>query len=157
MFALRLIQANHKPLHTRVEDITNSTEHLAKDLYERQSSVRDKNGSKLLTYKRLNTLLDVHKMYSEHHTLPDNLRTCFTRFRTSSHRLRIEMGRWSRIPSPLRTCQCDSGDVQDEEHVFKCPLTAAVRQQATFNGGCKELFENATYKNLKMLKDLWKF
>ena len=153
MFALRLIQANHKPLHTRVEDITNSTEHLAKDLYERQSSVRDKNGSKLLTYKRLNPLLDVHKMYSEHHTLPDNLRTCFTRFRTSSHRLRIEMGRWSRIPSPLRTCQCDSGDVQDEEHVFKCPLTAAVRQQATFNGGCKELFENATYKNLKMLKD----
>ncbi len=39
-----------------------------------------------------------------------------TRIRLSSHRLRVETGRWDRIPFENRTCLC--GAVQTEEHVL---------------------------------------
>ena len=103
----------------------------------------------------LNPSVDIHKIYKDNHSLPDNLRMAFTRFRTSSHRLRIEMARWNRpVPPPAeRTCRCDAGEVQDEEHVFTCALTAATRQQAGFTGGCCEFFSDPSMDNLIMLKE----
>ena len=52
--------------------------------------------------------------------IPDYLRITFTRFRLSSHRLRVEVGRWSRTPREERVCACGTG-VQDEFHLFQCP------------------------------------
>ena len=58
----------------------------------------------------------------------DYLRINFTRFRTSSHRLRIETGRWSRIPHEQRLCECGEG-VQNEQHIMTCPLLNDIRRR----------------------------
>ena len=58
--------------------------------------------------------------------LPEHLRISFSRLRLGSHRLRIETGRWSRLPREDRKCPC--GGVQDECHaVLECPLTSDLR------------------------------
>ena len=60
--------------------------------------------------------------------MPEYVRVTLTRFRTSSHRLAIETGRWSRIPPEQRLCDC--GRPQTEEHaICTCPLTANVRER----------------------------
>ena len=49
-----------------------------------------------------------------------NLRTVFTKFRLSSHKLLVERGRWKslKLDYELRKCTlCDSGDIEDEYHV----------------------------------------
>ena len=46
----------------------------------------------------------------------------------SSHNLKIETGRWSRIPRENRLCEC--GEVQDELHItLLCPKTNAMREK----------------------------
>ena len=53
----------------------------------------------------------------------------FTRFRLSSHHLKIETGRWARIDAADPLCECGNG-VQDESHVlFNCPKTGSVRER----------------------------
>ncbi len=88
--------------------------------------------SRIDTYMSLNPNLVVHPVYmvSEHY-IPDYQRISFSRFRLSSHRLRVESGRWARIPRMNRLCTCGMG-VQDEAHVmFHCPRSTTIRQ--TFN------------------------
>ena len=51
----------------------------------------------------------------------------FTRFRLSSHHLKIETGRWARIEVERRVCDCGRG-IQDELHVLlKCAKTEELR------------------------------
>ena len=46
----------------------------------------------------------------------------FTRLRTSSHRLRIEIGRYQGIPRHNRICtKCSANEIEDEIHfLFQC-------------------------------------
>lgn len=82
--------------------------------------------SKFLTYVSMNPDLTLHRMYADNN-VPEFQRTLFTRLRLSAHNLRIETGRWSRLPRENRLCEC--GSVQTEEHVLiLCPLTAQLRQ-----------------------------
>ena len=65
----------------------------------------------------INPELSVHPMYKN----PIGERD------TSSHRLKIETGRWSRIPRDQRTCVCNEG-VQTEEHVLTaCPSVNDIK------------------------------
>ena len=65
-------------------------------------------------------------MYIMSPYIPEHLLIAFTRVCLSSHRLRIETGRWARIPRERRLCDC--GAVQAEEHVLvRCPLTETPR------------------------------
>ena len=58
--------------------------------------------------------------------IPEYLRLSFSRVRLSAHRLKVETGRWARIPRDHRLCAC--GSVQDEEHVMQyCPLVQHIR------------------------------
>ena len=50
---------------------------------------------------------------------PRDQRVEVTRFRTSSHRLKIETGRWSRIARERRLCDCGQEMIQDEIHVIE--------------------------------------
>ena len=48
------------------------------------------------------------------------VRTSFTKFRLSSHKLLVERGRWtiSKLDYKLRMCTfCNCGDIEDEYHV----------------------------------------
>ena len=66
----------------------------------------------------LNSGLDVHKIYKKSVYIPDYLRVSFTRLRLMSHNLKIETGRWSRLPREARVCTCNS--VQYKMNVTLC-------------------------------------
>ena len=86
--------------------------------------------TKAVTYRSFNPDLLVHSIYTTDNEIimDDDLRTAFTRFRLSSHRLKIETGRWARIDPENRVCQCGE-DVQSEEHVLcQCSLVNEIRK-----------------------------
>ena len=87
--------------------------------------------TKLATYvNELNSALCVHQIYKTKVYIPDYERTAFTRLRLISHNLKIETGRWSRIPRESRVCQCNNVHVQTEKHVLLyCALTEQYRIQ----------------------------
>ena len=84
----------------------------------------------LYMYKMVNPSLSVHNVYKRggNEYVPEYLRVPFTRLRLPSHRLRIETGRWSRIPRENRLYAC--GVIQDEAHVIQvCPNVGHIRQR----------------------------
>ena len=108
--------------------------------------------SKFQMYKRLNPNLEVHSLYSKNApVVPDYLRITFTRFRLCSHRLRVELGRWSRTPREERICGCGEG-IQDEFHIFQCPLTEDIfsSDQITYNSP-DAIFQETSVEELQML------
>ena len=74
--------------------------------------------------------------------VPEYVRTAFTRIRLGSHRLRIETGRWARLPADERLCMC--GAVQTELHVLLfCPETEPLRDS----------FPNLNFRDLEALME----
>jgi hypothetical protein len=85
--------------------------------------------SRVTTYKSINPDLTPHAIYGVTSPIPEPYRIALTRFRLSSHYLKIETGRWSRIPREERWCVCRE-DLQTEEHVLlNCPRTLHIRRQ----------------------------
>jgi hypothetical protein len=61
--------------------------------------------TKFRTYLTLNPELGVHNLYTKQApTIPDYLRITFFLYSLSSHRLRVEIGRWSKTPCNERLC-----------------------------------------------------
>ena len=86
--------------------------------------------SKVATYLTMHPTLEVHPIYYLPHTILDEKRVEFSRFRLSAHRLKVVTGRWMRTPRERRTCSCDSSSWQDERHALvECPLTVNIRQK----------------------------
>ena len=94
-------------------------------------SIRDRPllATKFQTYKNeLNLSLNVHPIYKSSIFIPDYQRQSFSRVRLISHNLKIETGRWSRIPRERRVCPCDGTQLQTETHALtSCPLTHNIR------------------------------
>ena len=108
--------------------------------------------TKFQTYRSLNPTLDVHPLYTASTpTIPDYLRIEFTRYRLSSHRLRVEIGRWSRTPPEERVCSCGTG-IQDEPHIFQCPLVEELFQthEKSFSSPA-DFFSGTDIDDLKLL------
>ena len=81
------------------------------------------------TYLEMNPTLTVHPLYNSD-KISEYCRISFTRIRLSSHYLKIETGRWSRIPREERLCPCSQ--VQTEAHVLlECPLLQYLRLSFT--------------------------
>ena len=97
----------------------------------RHQAMRECTKTKTVTYRNINPSFSVHSMYtSADKYIADYRRTEMTRFRVGSHRLKVETGRWSRLPREQRTCSCVVGGVQDEEHVvFQCEYTRDLREK----------------------------
>ena len=80
--------------------------------------------SKLGTYYRVNPSLQPFGMNDG--TVTENERILLTRYRTGSHSLAVELGRFSNIPRQNRFCTCGAS-VQTVLHIFtECQLTRAV-------------------------------
>ena len=95
---------------------------IANDKEKRIQRIQLSKKSKIITYRTINPTLESHSIYSTTYPEKDSIRVPFTRLRTSSHRLKVEIGRWSRIPHELRMCQCEL-EVQTEKHALtNCPL-----------------------------------
>ena len=97
------------------------------ELQRIRASVASNTSSRRVMYRLLNPALNVHPMYK----LPlvaERCRKATSRLRLGSHSLKIETGRWSRIPREARLCMC--GEVQDEVHVLLyCPITRPFRER----------------------------
>ena len=102
-------------------------------------------GSKAITYRTINPELKVHPIYCTQQYVNERARLTFTKLRLSSHSLKVETGRWSRIPRENRLCECGNA-VEDEEHVLLfCPKTDLAR--AKFN------VSRDVYPNIGVLMD----
>ena len=71
----------------------------------------------------------------------------FVRLVTSSHRLRVETGRWDKPVATEykdRKCQlCNSGDIEDEYHfVLKCPVHSSIHDVYQCNIGTDQAWWN---------------
>ena len=115
--------------------------------------IENAHGTKFNTYKTvLNPQMNVSPVYTTNDYIPDYQRTAYTRIRVMSHRLKVETGRWSRIPADQRVCPCDGTSVQDEEHVLiTCPNTLHLRQRfprLTFTSAAELLDEPEHLKDL---------
>ena len=90
-------------------------------------------GTKAETYRLLNPELKVHPVYTTKEYVDERARISFTQLRLSSHSLKVETGRWSRIAREERLCQC-GGSIEDEEHVLlRCPKTNDAREKFHVN------------------------
>ena len=114
-----------------VNDCRTSTDNLAfAGLQALKESVQNSPRSKFRAYVSMNPSLSIHPVYSSvsiNDSVPEYKRMSFSRLRLISHRLRVETGRWSRIPHDQRLCSCSEA-VQTEEHVIcHCPMTLSIR------------------------------
>ena len=107
----------HNPVDNPYQNLVNSV------------YMKSNHGTKMNTYvNTLNTTMSVHPIYTTNVYIPDFQREAFTRLRLMSHNLRIETGRWSRIPPERRVCPCDNTQSQTESHVLiDCTLTENIR------------------------------
>jgi len=123
----------------------------------REAIMADNRSSKLNTYKILNPDLSLCEIYKENICyIPDYVRAEFTKFRTSSHYLNIEKGRWQRIPREQRYCTCDDESIQDEMHVlYNCPITQNIREKFNINEATtlREIFD---VKNVYFIYEIMK-
>ena len=127
--ALRLCSQANTPMHRLLLELGNGTYLQTTRIEEVKTKCREKanTATKFSTYLQINPHLEVHETYLDT-SIPDYLRVSFTRLRLSAHRLKVETGRWQRLPRELRTCSCDEQSVQDEAHVLlQCPLTDYLR------------------------------
>ena len=103
--------------------------HVLDNRQQTMDQVRASASTKKQQYANLNQSLEPSPIYRAPKGIlvPEHLRTSYTRLRLSSHNLRIETGRWARIPENMRLCQCGN-NVQSEHHaLLSCPLTADLR------------------------------
>ena len=92
-----------------------------------RAAVDNPRSTRRVTYNDLNPTLSRYSMY-DNPACPEYARISTTRLRLSSHFLRVECGRWARIPREQRTCSCDGSAVQDETHMLlSCPHTQDLR------------------------------
>ena len=102
-----------------------------------QSDSSRRLSSRRLTYKYVNSEMEVDKVYTKKQVINEVHRLCFTQFRTSGHSLACETGRWNRrgrgrLPLEERLCSC--GQIQTEQHVTQhCPMTQGIRDLYHFN------------------------
>ena len=130
IIAHRLVSENNGPVYQFIRrsleynpDI-NPFSNLVSLLRERGRDV-----TKFNTYTtELNRSMSIHPVYTTVKFIPDYQRVSFSRVRLMSHSLKIEIGRWSRIPRERRVCRCDNNHVQTEAHVLiNCVLTQNIR------------------------------
>ena len=130
MHVYRLTMAKNSKMAAYIRSLSTCADFIEADRRERIDRVQSSTRTKSATYTTINPSFEIHPIYQQgEETVDDYLRIAFTRLRTSSHRLKIETGRWSRIPRERRLCQCGE-DIQTEEHVIvHCGLTRGIREK----------------------------
>ena len=120
--------------------------------YKRAWAVRtDENTGKLRTYKTVKS----NGYHAEHYVtshMPRSFRSAMAKFRLGVAPIRLETGRYERLPVEQRLCQmCENRCAEDENHVIlKCPFYDDLRYS---------LVKEAEYvcSNFSVLSDAGKF
>ena len=157
MYALELTRTDNPKLSQYIDSLLNDGRKIIeKDMSNRIECAKKSKRTKMKTYCVINPNFDIHPIYTNKNAVDDYLRVTFTRLRTSSHRLRIETGRWSRLAPEKRVCRC--GEVQTECHALtECPLVEDIRERY----GCQRIDfhsfmcdDKATYELLMLYEIL---
>ena len=138
-YALRLVLNNTYNTSNYLNNlIDNNLNDYLQDNESLKTSIRQSDSSRRRVYcNSINGDLFTHTIYSTKHNIYEPYRIAFTRFRTSSHNLAVETGRWNRrgrgrLPMEERLCSC--GLIQTEEHVISsCPLSQSLRDNYNFS------------------------
>ena len=151
MYALSLTHEENPSTSRYITELLSHQGNLLQtDINQRKTRIRTSERSKIITYRCINPTLETHSIYKVNLKLDDYLRTDFTRFRLSSHRLLIETGRWLRLPREARICQCGE-NVQTEEHALtECTIVEPIRQKY----GYKNINFHSFMSNEKSKTDL---
>ena len=155
-----MTEQENRTMHRYIQDLLTAPNNIIEtNLSATKLRIMSSLKTKAVTYREFNPDLSIHPMYSGKTVVDDDLRTSFTRLRLSSHRLRIETGRWSRVERADRLCQCGS-DIQTEKHVLiDCNLVEDIRRAH----GCDTiewrefLTEDKTEQQLMMVKKILNF
>ena len=159
MFTLSLTHRENPVVSRYINGVMEEVDILASDLRVRKEKIELSTRTKLMTYRVMNPNLSVHPLYeSKDRVSDDYLRISFSRFRLSSHRLKIETGRWTGIPQENRLCQCGQS-VQTERHVLcDCALVNHISNSFGYeNVELDEFISNASKRHLSMLKAILEF
>ena len=126
MFVWSLLKRFNIPLAQKVDAVLEFPDHVERGIAELKRRISASDRTKSVLYSRLNPEFVTHPVYCSRLLIPETYRISFTRLRLTSHNLRSETGRWSRLPAERRLCPC--GGIQDEEHIImSCPKTHALR------------------------------
>jgi len=132
-FALDLAKHCASPMGKYFADLecTRQTNIAFTGSIEVKNRVRTATSSRASIYMTLNPSLSVHAMYTMvKDPVPEYMRIATSRMRLGSHRLKIETGRWSRIPRENRLCICNEEKIQSEEHVLiDCKCSSNLRDR----------------------------
>ena len=134
---------------TKLKNIGFQYNYYGESLVRAKNAIRFSNKTRRITYLSLNPELVINDLYSGSFNIPEFARIAVTRLRTSSHRLKIESGRWARIPRDLRLCSC--GEIQDEEHVLlRCPMSQELRSTFSLTANFRSASQllNAKYPDI---------
>ena len=159
MFALQLTEMRNHNMWEYISGVLKEDNFISKGMESLKTIVKESERTKSKTYLLLNPNLSIHSSYlSSSNMIPEYLRIVFSRFRLSSHRLRIETGRWARIPPEDRLCQC-GGAIQTEEHVLvSCPLVQHIRDLYSYDISYPDFLENMkTVNEFTLLYKITKF
>ena len=108
MFVWSLLRQYHVPLSQKVDSILQQPDHVNKGMNDLMRTVSTSDRTKSVLYCRLNPGLETHSVYISRTLTPEPYRVSFTRLRLTSHNLKSETGRWSRIPADRRLCPFNS-------------------------------------------------
>ena len=135
-----------------IQSITEGSDFASKELQMMKDFVVGASGTKFQTYVALNPDLSQHMLYTRcAPVVPDYLRITFSRYRLSSHRLRVEIGRYQGTSHDERLCSCGLG-VQDELHIFICPRVEDVlNTQAKVYASPSDFFSDTKVEDLHIL------
>ena len=96
------------------------------------------------TYVGINPTLVCPTMY-QIYTLNESHRMIMTKYRTGSHYLNVQKGRYTSTERGKRTCECNNG-IQDIKHViFQCTLTEKLRDENFRSNNLFEFFDDVQY------------
>ena len=128
--AIELCRTADTASYRRIQELLHDeSDVVEEDKSRRMESLRVSASSKRVTYTRLNPELEQHKLY-KNNALMEHKRIEFTRYRLSSHNLKVETGRWGRVERENRVCSCNVGGIQDEDHaLLRCGFTNDLRQR----------------------------
>ena len=158
MFLLKQIEFYDSRLYSYISNLSNQGDFITDQARKMYDKISSSTQTKLVLYNTLNPFALVHPVYTcKSDFVPEFQRIAFTRMRLSSHNLKIETGRWSRLLREQRLCKC--GLVQDERHVLtECDLTKTIRDDL----GCPIIFPdclqgNTDKKIFKYIHDITKY
>ena len=128
-FALNLVESLNTASYRIINEVLTNSNIIHNDNVDISDKIRsDIESPKRMVYLSMNPQLVSPGVY-KNSSIKEYKRIQYTRARLSSHYLRVETGRWSRIPREERLCTCGK-DVQTEAHVMlKCELTEEIRMK----------------------------